>query len=143
MRRLKALLTLLVITAAFTGTARAEPLLIRNSYVVPVSDWEPLMVEKKDLAKHWGKSYVMEAVRYQGTPPMITALANGELEIANLAYSTLGIAIAKRRHQRSPRHLRRIPRRRSRPLLATSSSSARTPASRPSPTSRARCSPPT
>ena len=93
MRRLKALLTLLVITAAFTGTARAEPLLIRNSYVVPVSDWEPLMVAKKDLAKHWGKSYVMEAVRYQGTPPMITALANGELEIANLAYSTLGIAV--------------------------------------------------
>jgi NitT/TauT family transport system substrate-binding protein len=51
------------------------------------------LVAKKDLAKHWGKSYVMEDVRYQGTPPMITALANGELEIANLAYSTLGIAI--------------------------------------------------
>ena len=93
MRGLKALLTLLVITAAFTGAAGAEPLLIRNSYVVPVSDWEPLMVAKKDLAKHWGKTYVMEAVRYQGTPPMITALANGELEIANLAYSTLGIAV--------------------------------------------------
>jgi sulfonate transport system substrate-binding protein len=93
MRGLKALLTLLVVAVAMTGAARAEPLLIRNSYVVPVSDWEPLMVEKKDLAKHWGKSYVMEAVRYQGTPPMITALANGELEIANLAYSTLGIAI--------------------------------------------------
>jgi sulfonate transport system substrate-binding protein len=93
MRGLKALLTLLVVAVAMTGAARAEPLLIRNSYVVPVSDWEPLMVEKKNLAKHWGKSYVMEAVRYQGTPPMITALANGELEIANLAYSTLGIAI--------------------------------------------------
>jgi NitT/TauT family transport system substrate-binding protein len=52
-----------------------------------------LLVAKKDLAKHWGKSYEMEAVRYQGTPPMITALANGELEIANLAYSTLGLAI--------------------------------------------------
>jgi NitT/TauT family transport system substrate-binding protein len=48
---------------------------------------------KKDLAKHWGKSYVMEAVRFQGTPPMITALASGDLEIANLAYSTLGLAI--------------------------------------------------
>jgi NitT/TauT family transport system substrate-binding protein len=35
----------------------------------------------------------MEAVRFQGTPPMITALANNELEIANLAYSTLGLAI--------------------------------------------------
>jgi len=93
MRSLKALLASLAVAAAMTGTAQAEPLLIRNSYVVPVSDWEPLMVEKKDLAKHWGKSYVMEAVRYQGTPPMITALANAELEIANLAYSTLGIAV--------------------------------------------------
>jgi sulfonate transport system substrate-binding protein len=93
MRGLKALLALPVVAAAMTGAVCAEPLLIRNSYVVPVSDWEPLMVEKKDLAKHWGKSYVMEAVRYQGTPPMIIALANGELEIANLAYSTLGIAI--------------------------------------------------
>jgi ABC-type nitrate/sulfonate/bicarbonate transport system substrate-binding protein len=93
MRGLKALVSLLALTAAATAVARAEPLLIRNSYVVPVSNWEPMIVEKKDLAKHWGKSYVMEAVRYQGTPPMITALANGELEIANLAYSTLGIAI--------------------------------------------------
>ncbi len=92
MRGLSVSLTLLVVAVALSNAARAQPLVIRNSYVVPVSDWEPLLVEKKDLAKHWGKSYVMEAVRYQGTPPMITALANGELEIANLAYSTLGIA---------------------------------------------------
>jgi len=93
MRNLKTVLAALVIAVAATAAARAEPLLIRNSYVVPVANWEPMIVEKKDLAKHWGKSYVMEAVRYQGTPTMITALANGELEIANLAYSTLGIAI--------------------------------------------------
>jgi NitT/TauT family transport system substrate-binding protein len=88
----KALFAMLAVALAASG-ATAEPLLIRNSYVVPVSNWEPLIVEKKDLAKHWGTSYVMEAVRYQGTPPMITAMVNGELEIANLAYSTLGIAI--------------------------------------------------
>jgi ABC-type nitrate/sulfonate/bicarbonate transport system substrate-binding protein len=64
------------------------------SYVVPISNWAPFIVAKKDLARHWGRSYNMEAVRYQGTPPMITALANGELEVASLAYSTLGIAIA-------------------------------------------------
>src|SRR5436190_8069958 len=93
MRGLKAFFKLLTVVIAATGAARAEPLLVRNSYVVPVANLEPMIVEKKDLAKHWGKSYVMEAVRYQGTPPMITALANGELEIANLAYSTLGIAI--------------------------------------------------
>jgi len=93
MRAWKVVMALLTVAVAASGVARAEPLRIRNSYVVPVANWEPMMVEKKELAKHWGKSYVMEAVRYQGTPPMITALANGELEIANLAYSTLGIAI--------------------------------------------------
>jgi NitT/TauT family transport system substrate-binding protein len=36
---------------------------------------------------------VFESVRFAGTPPMITALANNELEIASLAYSSLAIAI--------------------------------------------------
>ena len=99
------------------GSSAAEPLLIRNSYVVPVSDWAPLLVAKKDLAKHWGKSYVMEAVRYQGTPPMITALANGELEIANLAYSTLGIAISNAGISDLRVILRRVPRRSARLFL--------------------------
>jgi sulfonate transport system substrate-binding protein len=71
----------------------ADPIKIRTSWVAPVSNWASIWLEKKDLARHLGKSYVLEPVRYQGTPPMITALANNELEIANLAYSTLGIAI--------------------------------------------------
>jgi NitT/TauT family transport system substrate-binding protein len=73
--------------------AQAEPIKIRAAYVVPVSNWAPLLPEKKELAKHWGSSYDFEAVRYQGTPPMITAMAVNELEIADLAYSTLGLAI--------------------------------------------------
>jgi len=52
-----------------------------------------MLAEKKELARHLGRSYVLEPVRYVGTPQMITALANGELEIANLAFSTLPIAI--------------------------------------------------
>jgi sulfonate transport system substrate-binding protein len=48
---------------------------------------------EEDLAKHMGRSYVLEPLRFAGTPQMITALANNELEIANLAYSTLGIAV--------------------------------------------------
>jgi NitT/TauT family transport system substrate-binding protein len=70
-----------------------QPVKIRVSWVAPVSNWASILLEKKDLAKHLGKSYVVEPVRYAGTPPMVTALASGELEIANLAYSTLGIAI--------------------------------------------------
>jgi NitT/TauT family transport system substrate-binding protein len=79
---------------ALTGSvARAEPIKIRNSWVAPVTNWASILLEKKDLAKHMGQSYVMEPVRYAGTPPMVTALANNELEISNLAFSTLGIAI--------------------------------------------------
>lgn len=78
---------------ASVSAAHADPIKIRLAYVVPVSNWAPLFAEKKNLAKHWGTSYDLEAVRYQGTPPMITAMAVGELEIGNLAYSTLGIAI--------------------------------------------------
>ena len=70
------------------GTANsAEPVKIRMSWVAPVANWASIILEKKDLAKHMGKSYTVESVRYQGTPQMITAIANNELEVSNLAYS--------------------------------------------------------
>ena len=79
---------------AFTSAAAiAEPLKIRGSWVAPVSNWASIWLEKKDLAVHFGNSYVFESTRYAGTPPMITAMANNELEIGDLAYSTLPIAI--------------------------------------------------
>ena len=63
------------------------------SWVAPVSNWASIVLEKKDLAKYLGKSYTIESIRYQGTPQMITAIANNELEVSNLAYSSLAIAI--------------------------------------------------
>lgn len=76
------------------GTANsAEPVKIRMSWVAPLANWASIILEKKDLAQHMGKSYTLESVRYQGTPQMITAIANNELEVSNLAYSSLAIAI--------------------------------------------------
>ena len=92
MRTVK-LAMLCLCAVAIAGSANAEPIKIRNSWVAPVTNWASIWLEKKDLAKHFGQSYVMEPVHFAGTPPMITALANNELEISNLAYSTLGIAI--------------------------------------------------
>ncbi len=93
MRALKSLLGLVAFVLAAGSAASAEPVKIRLAWVVPVSNWATMLVEKLDLATHNGKSYTLEAVRYQGTPPMITALAAGELEIAVLAYPTVGLAI--------------------------------------------------
>jgi NitT/TauT family transport system substrate-binding protein len=77
----------------FGASAGAEPVKIRGSWVAPVTNWASILLEKKDLAKHLGRSYVFEPQRFAGTPPMITAIANNELELSNLAYSTLAIAI--------------------------------------------------
>src|SRR5262245_17474018 len=85
------------LVALITVSARAEPVKIRLAWVTPVATWGSLLLEKKDLAKHLGQSYVLEPVRFQGTPLMITAMANGELEIGNLAYSTFALAIQNAR----------------------------------------------
>jgi NitT/TauT family transport system substrate-binding protein len=80
------------LTAAAFGAA-AQPVKIRVAYVVPVANWASILFEKPGLARHQGKSYAFEAVRFQGTPQMITALANNELEIADLAFASLAIAV--------------------------------------------------
>jgi ABC-type nitrate/sulfonate/bicarbonate transport system substrate-binding protein len=76
-----------------TAARSAEPVKIRMSWVAPVANWASIILEKKELLKHLGKSYTLETVRYQGTPQMITAIANNELEVSNLAYSSLAVAI--------------------------------------------------
>lgn len=76
-----------------SGLAAAQPVKIRVAYVVPVANWASLLFEKPGLARHNGKSYSFEAVHFQGTPQMITALANNELEIADLAFASLAIAV--------------------------------------------------
>src|SRR5215467_11580315 len=124
--RLSKLVFASIAAAALLGASAAqgaEPVKIRLSWVAPVTNWASIILEKKDLARHLGKSYTLEPVRFAGTPPMVTALANGELEVSNLAYSTLAIA----RHGRPAHHRGRVPRRRRRLLLARVHGSRRRP----------------
>src|SRR5262249_40095803 len=71
----------------------ADPIKIRASWIVAPSDWTPMLLEKPELMRNQGKSYVFEPVRYAGTPAVITAMANNEVELGNLAFSSLAIAI--------------------------------------------------
>jgi sulfonate transport system substrate-binding protein len=75
------------------GNAAAESVKIRMSWVAPLANWASIILEKKDLARHMGTSYTLDTVRYPGTPQMIAAIANNELEVASIAYSSLTIAI--------------------------------------------------
>ena len=79
---------------ALNGAAMAQtPVKIRVAWVAPLANWGSILLEKKDLATHLGKSYQLETIRFAGTPTMITALANGELEVADFAFSSLALAI--------------------------------------------------
>jgi NitT/TauT family transport system substrate-binding protein len=86
-------LAALAATIAAGAPATAEPFKIRMPWTVPVANWGSMLLEKKDLLRYFGQSYTLETLRFNGTPPMITALANGELEIADLAFASLGLAI--------------------------------------------------
>src|SRR6185436_14674584 len=92
MRALRWVVTCTVLLAAGTAYG-AEPVKIRGSWIVAPSDWTPLLLEKPELMKNNGKTYAFEPQRFQGTPAVITALANNEIELGNLAFSSLALAI--------------------------------------------------
>src|SRR5262245_50559173 len=95
MRLLQLIVSGLLAALCMADAAHAQqPVKIRASWVAPVANWASILLEKKELARNHGKTYELVPTRFAGTPPMITALANNELDIANLAYSTLAIAVA-------------------------------------------------
>ena len=91
MRAKIAVLSFALLAAGF-GHAQAAPVTIRAGWVA-IADWPAIWMAKRDLAVHDGKSYVFEPVHFVGTPPMVTAIANNQIEIGDLAFSTLPIAI--------------------------------------------------
>jgi NitT/TauT family transport system substrate-binding protein len=73
--------------------AQTAPVKLRIGWVVVPASTAPLIMEKKEILKHFGQSYTAEITRFAGTPPVITALAAGELDIGPLAFASLGLAI--------------------------------------------------
>lgn len=94
---LKAMLRMLaaVVLAACVvpNLAQAEPVKIRIGYVIPVANWPSFVFMKPEILRHYGKSYTVEATQYRGTPALLTALAVGETDLADMAYSSLAFAL--------------------------------------------------
>jgi sulfonate transport system substrate-binding protein len=80
-------------TLAFSVAARGEPQKIRISWVAIPNNLPPLLMEKPELMTRAGQSYVVDAVRFPGTPQSVAALASGDLDIALLTFSSFPLAI--------------------------------------------------
>ena len=87
------LLVLAAILLWSRGAAAGEPVRIRVGWVTAPAQFTPVLFEKKEILRHYGKSYVMEPMLFRGSPPQITALAARELEIAALAPSSFANTI--------------------------------------------------
>jgi ABC-type nitrate/sulfonate/bicarbonate transport system substrate-binding protein len=75
------------------GARAADPVKIRIGWIAAPTNLAPILFAKDGIAQQLGKSYTMDPLRFNGSPPMITAIAAGELDIALLAYSSFALAI--------------------------------------------------
>jgi sulfonate transport system substrate-binding protein len=87
---------LFVATAALVfvaASASADPVKLRIGWSDVPSSITPILDKTPDLATHLGKSYTLDPIHFAGTAPMITALATGDLDIAEMAFGSFGLAI--------------------------------------------------
>ena len=93
MRLTLAFAAVLAITFAATEPASAEPVKLRIGWVVPVTNLASILFAKDGIARHNGKSYVIETSRFQGSTQQITALATGDLDFALLGFTSVPYAV--------------------------------------------------
>jgi sulfonate transport system substrate-binding protein len=93
-KNLSAILLGASLLAAGTSSAgAADPVRIRAGWVATPASLIPILFAKPGLAKHDGITYKFEPVFIGGSPPQITGLAAGELEIATLNFASFPIAV--------------------------------------------------
>ncbi len=96
MRRANPILAL-VATAMLGGAvahpAAADPVKLRIAWIVPAGDAPLALLGKPGIAQHEGQSYTLDFVHFTATPPMISALASGEIDLVPFAYSSIALAI--------------------------------------------------
>ncbi|MDH7799215.1 MULTISPECIES: ABC transporter substrate-binding protein [unclassified Beijerinckia] len=83
--------------AGVMAAKAAEPIKIRIAWMAAPTNLAPILFAKPGIAKHLGKSYTVEPIRFNGSPQMITAMGAGELDIALFSYSSFALAVENAR----------------------------------------------
>src|SRR3954463_132698 len=73
--------------------ARAEPVKIRVGWIVAPASMVPLLFLAPGAAKHLGKSYTFDPLNFGSSTLQITAISQGEIDIAAFGYTSFPLAV--------------------------------------------------
>lgn len=91
--RLAAVPLIFSLLAMLAHPATAEPVKIWVGWIVAPASLVPLLFLKPDIAKHYNKSYSFEPVHFSSSTLQITAISQGEIDIAAFGYTSFPLAI--------------------------------------------------
>jgi NitT/TauT family transport system substrate-binding protein len=84
-----------LLTAA---SAQAEPAKLRIAWSAMPGHLIPVLyTSKPEILKHYGKTYVVEPIKFNGSAPQLTAVAAGEIDIATLAPANFVLGVLNAR----------------------------------------------
>jgi len=78
---------------ALIQPAAAEPVKIRIGWITAPASLVPMLFLKPGIAKHNGKSYTFEPTNFGSSNLQITAISQGEIDIAAFGYTSFPLAI--------------------------------------------------
>src|SRR6478672_13457905 len=78
---------------ALVQPAAAEPVKIRIGWITAPASLVPMLFLKPGVTKHHGKSYMFEPIHFASSTLQITALSQGELDLAAFGYTSFPLAI--------------------------------------------------
>src|SRR5262249_29464261 len=85
---------LIAVLAAPIHSAFAQaPVTIRAAWITAPASLAPLLFLKPGVAKHHGKSYTFEPIYFSSSTLQITAISQGELDLAGFGYTSFPLAI--------------------------------------------------
>lgn len=71
----------------------ADPLTIRVGWSTMPGHMIPVLFSKPELLRHYGKSYVVQAIAFRGSSPQITAMAAREVDLVAYSPATLALTV--------------------------------------------------
>ena len=90
MLRMLFLIVAFAMVFAANSAKSEEPVTIRTSWVVVPTSIDPVIFAKPGLTRHANVTYKLEPLHFAGSAAQITALASGDLEVANLSPVVIG-----------------------------------------------------